>query len=140
IAPRIIEWASIAAYCFPSFITVRASVASATEGAAPNNPAKVFGFKRAEMNEKTQTTRPPIKKRTMMSVKLSSVRARQPCLALRPDLEGAWLPLALWFPGTCTSPCPGGDSSQKIPPTLQAGLGSCPKRFSGRNANDYGSP
>ena len=62
-APRIIERASALATAVPCVKTVKPSDAKATEGAAPNNPAKVFGFSRSEMSENAETTKPPIKKR-----------------------------------------------------------------------------
>ena len=40
---------------------MRPSEAKATEGAAPNNPAKVFGLSKSEISEKRETTKPPIK-------------------------------------------------------------------------------
>jgi len=49
IAPAIMEWASVEAYDVPSVATVSPKVASATDGAAPNSPAKVFGFNRSPM-------------------------------------------------------------------------------------------
>ena len=39
------ERASVAAYEGPSVATVRPNVAGATEGAAPNNPAKLLGLR-----------------------------------------------------------------------------------------------
>jgi hypothetical protein len=42
----IIERHSLLAYTFPSFEIARARVARATEGAAPNDPAKLVGLKK----------------------------------------------------------------------------------------------
>src|SRR5665213_629496 len=72
IAPPIMECASTAAYCFPFFETVSASVASATEGAAPKRPAKLFGENSPPRNENTATTAPPIKNLRRSSVNLSA--------------------------------------------------------------------
>ena len=63
------ECASTAAYCFPSFTTVSPSVASAIDGAAPNNPANVFGLNRSEISENAETTSPPIANRRRISLK-----------------------------------------------------------------------
>jgi hypothetical protein len=63
----IIDLASTLAYLWPSFATVRARVASATEGAAPNSPAKLLGFKRSPNREKAETTIPPIATLQMIS-------------------------------------------------------------------------
>jgi hypothetical protein len=61
--PTTMERASTAEYVFPFASIVIPSVASAIEGAAPNNPAKLFGFKTSPRTAKTETTRPPTKKR-----------------------------------------------------------------------------
>jgi hypothetical protein len=61
--PASIERASTAAYIFPFPSMVIPNVANAIEGAAPNNPAKLFGFKTSPRTAKTETTRPPTKKR-----------------------------------------------------------------------------
>jgi hypothetical protein len=58
-APHIIERASTAAYEIPWLATAKASVAKATEGAAPNKPAKLFGFSTSPSAENTETTSPP---------------------------------------------------------------------------------
>ena len=42
-APATMERASVAAKIVPSFHTAIPRLASATDGAAPNNPAKLFG-------------------------------------------------------------------------------------------------
>src|SRR6266513_2882632 len=68
-APITIEWASVPAMTLPSVDTVKQSVASATDGAAPNSPAKLFGLNRSEIRENTETTKPPIRKRRMISFK-----------------------------------------------------------------------
>jgi hypothetical protein len=57
--PAIIERASIEAYDLPSATIVRPNVARATDGAAPNNPAKLFGLSRSPITAKTETTAPP---------------------------------------------------------------------------------
>src|ERR1700722_8045135 len=45
-APAIMERASVAAYIFPFAAMVRPSVASAMDGAAPNNPANFLASAR----------------------------------------------------------------------------------------------
>src|SRR5215470_7633673 len=65
--PAIIDVASVEAYCAPSFMMVRPSVATATEGAAPNSPAKLFGLNTSPRTEKKETAIPPIRKRTRSS-------------------------------------------------------------------------
>jgi hypothetical protein len=57
----------VAALCLPSAMTESANVASATEGAAPNNPAKLFGLKRSPSSENVETDIPPMKKRIRIS-------------------------------------------------------------------------
>jgi hypothetical protein len=54
------DLASIEAYALPSFATVSAKVARETEGAAPNNPAKLRGFSNSPKRAKVETTAPPI--------------------------------------------------------------------------------
>ncbi len=66
-APPTIERASSAAKSFPSAEIVMPNVASATEGAAPKSPAKLLGFKISAIIAKSETTEPPIKKRTTSS-------------------------------------------------------------------------
>ena len=56
----IIERASIAAVAFVCLSAVNTSDDNATDGAAPNNPANVFGLKRSESSEKSETMEPPI--------------------------------------------------------------------------------
>src|ERR1700746_144434 len=68
--PAIIEVASVDAYCLPSFMRTRPSVASATDGAAPNSPAKLFGLKTSPRTEKNETAIPPIRKRSRSSFML----------------------------------------------------------------------
>jgi hypothetical protein len=63
-----IERASMDAYVRPSEEAVKASVARPTEGAAPNSPAKLFGFNTSPSAAKNETARPPIKKRKKSSV------------------------------------------------------------------------
>jgi hypothetical protein len=60
-APKTIEWASIAAYCAPCLDMVSPRVARAIEGAAPNNPAKLFGRKMSPMIANKLTTIPPMR-------------------------------------------------------------------------------
>jgi hypothetical protein len=62
-APAIIDVASDAAKCVPLVAMVSPSVARAIEGAALNNPEKVFGLKRSLITAKAETTAPPIKNR-----------------------------------------------------------------------------
>ena len=74
-APANIDRASTLAYPAPSLWTVRVNVASATDGAAPNNPANVFGLNTFPTTAKAETIIPPIKKRIITSWnKGSSVR------------------------------------------------------------------
>jgi hypothetical protein len=57
----------VAALSLPCAMTESAKVASATEGAAPNNPAKLFGLKRSPSSANVETDIPPIKKRMRIS-------------------------------------------------------------------------
>ena len=66
--PIIMERPSRAAYAGASFQKAIASVASATDGAALNNPAKLFGRKTSASRAKVETTNPPMKKRMTYSV------------------------------------------------------------------------
>ena len=61
IAPAFMERASEDA---PSVATVSAKVARATDGAAPNSPAKLFGFKRSPMIANAATIALPTRNRT----------------------------------------------------------------------------
>jgi hypothetical protein len=63
IAPVTIDWASAAAYERPDAMTVRTSVAKATDGAAPNKPAKLFGLRTVPIAANAETQTPPIKNR-----------------------------------------------------------------------------
>src|SRR5882724_5270783 len=47
---------------------VRISVTSATEGAAPNSPAKLLGLRTSPRTAKAETNRPPIMKRMEVSI------------------------------------------------------------------------
>jgi len=51
----------------PSSTTDSANVASATEGAAPNKPAKLFGVNTSPSSAKVETDIPPMKKRIRIS-------------------------------------------------------------------------
>jgi len=62
------ERPSRAAYAGPSFQKAIASVASAIDGAALNNPAKLFGRKTSASRAKVETANPPMKKRMTYSV------------------------------------------------------------------------
>lgn len=66
-----VDW--VAALSLPSAMTESARVASATEGAAPNKPAKLFGLKRSPSSAKVETDIPPIIKR----IRISFIMARQ---------------------------------------------------------------
>jgi len=66
-APAIIERHSTLAYNLPSFATPRAKVAKATDGAAPNNPAKLVGLNTPPIIAKVETTAPPIRNRIIVS-------------------------------------------------------------------------
>ena len=68
-APAIIERHSVSAKAFPSLEIASARVASATDGAAPNNPAKLVGLKRPPTVANAETTSPPIRKRAISSIK-----------------------------------------------------------------------
>lgn len=73
IAPAIIERASAAAYNCPSLATVSPRVASATDGAAPNNPAKLFGLRMSPIIANEETTSPPTKNRITICVIASPI-------------------------------------------------------------------
>jgi len=62
-APAIMERDSNAAYKEPWVATVSTRDARATEGAAPNKPAKLFGFRMVPKVENAETNSPPIRKR-----------------------------------------------------------------------------
>src|SRR5438105_12062928 len=66
--PIIMERPSIAAYVGPRFQKAMVRVASATDGAAPNKPAKLLGRKRSPRTAKIETANPPMKKRMTYSV------------------------------------------------------------------------
>src|SRR6201981_2226305 len=74
--PIIMERPSTAAYAGPSFQKAIASAASATDGAAPNNPAKLLGRKTSASRAKVETANPPMKKRMTYSVTPRPPRAR----------------------------------------------------------------
>src|SRR4051812_9669960 len=59
------------------------SVARATDGAAPNRPAKLFGRKMSPSRANAETTRPPRKKRTRNSLMASPPRGAPSGLLLR---------------------------------------------------------
>ena len=61
----------MAALSLPSTITDSANVARATEGAAPNRPAKLFGLKSSPSSANVETDIPPIKKRMRISFIMS---------------------------------------------------------------------
>jgi hypothetical protein len=63
----------VAALSLPSTMTDSANVASATEGAAPNKPAKLFGLKRSPRSAKVETDIPPMMKR----IRISFIMPRQ---------------------------------------------------------------
>jgi len=63
----IIDVDCVAALSLPSTMTDSANVASATEGAAPNKPAKLFGLKRSPSSAKVETDIPPMMKRIRIS-------------------------------------------------------------------------
>jgi hypothetical protein len=64
IAPAIMERASTLAYRAPSVAIVRLRVPSATDGAAPKSPAKLFGLNKSPKIANNVTTVPPMRKRT----------------------------------------------------------------------------
>lgn len=72
-APMTIERASRAAYRAPLAWIVSARVASATEGAAPKTPAKLFGREISPTMAKRQTAKPPSKNRTTNSIVMMSL-------------------------------------------------------------------
>src|SRR5437868_7640674 len=66
-----VDW--VAALSLPSVTTESANVASATEGAAPNKPAKLFGLKTSPSSAKVETDIPPMMKR----IRISFIMRRQ---------------------------------------------------------------
>ena len=68
IAPAIIDRHSTLAYAFPFCAITSPSVASATEGAAPHNPAKLVGFSMLPSSANAETTAPPIRNRIRISI------------------------------------------------------------------------
>src|SRR5579871_676152 len=73
-APAIIERASVAAYDGPSVAIVRARVANAIDGAAPNKPAKLLGFRMSPSAENADTTAPPTRKRNSITFHIEPYR------------------------------------------------------------------
>src|SRR5215472_214092 len=63
-APAAMERASSTAYELPSAAIVKPRVANATEGAAPNSPAKFLGLSELPSAAKAETTRPPTQNRS----------------------------------------------------------------------------
>src|SRR5436190_787208 len=91
-APTIIDRASTAAYDKPDRDAASASVVSATEGAAANTPAKLFGLNRSPSSANVATTAPPIANRMTISHMSTAVAFRLPlpCAdAVLDDLPGA---------------------------------------------------
>ena len=82
-----------AALFVPSTATDRAKVARATEGAAPNNPAKLLGLKRSPSKAKVETDTPPIKKRSSISF---TTRAERPRELQQVVLVVAYVALSQW--------------------------------------------
>src|SRR5438105_1976170 len=72
-APATIERDSVATYRAPSVETVRQRVARATEGAAPNSPAKLLGLNKSPNSANAETTAPPIRNRRKISFMANSV-------------------------------------------------------------------
>ena len=71
IAPAIMERASRAAYQEPSVAIVKASVARAIDGAAPNNPAKLFGLRIFPKVANAETKSPPTRNRNKSDVSMT---------------------------------------------------------------------
>ena len=80
-APKIIDLASVAANNFPSLQIVNPSVPIATEGAAAKSPAKLLGFNASANAAKSDTTRPPIRKRKRICIGrlLGKITRRRKC-------------------------------------------------------------
>ena len=78
IAPAIMERASRAAYQEPSVAIVKPSVARAIDGAAPNNPAKLFGLRIFPKVANAETKSPPTRNRNKSDVSMTDP---QYCLA-----------------------------------------------------------
>jgi hypothetical protein len=74
IAPAIMERASLAAYQGPSVAIVKPSVARAIDGAAPNNPAKLFGLRIFPNVENAETKRPPIRNRNKSDLRMADLQ------------------------------------------------------------------
>src|ERR1700729_1187934 len=74
------ERASRVAYAVPLLAIVSPKVANATEGAAPNSPAKLLGFNTSPRAENSATTIPPTKKRK--SISLNGITRLHAALAL----------------------------------------------------------
>jgi hypothetical protein len=73
-APTTMDRASRAAYTFPSAKTVNPRVAKATDGAAPNRPAKLFGFSTSPRQANRETIVPPTRNRNKYCSKAGSYR------------------------------------------------------------------
>ncbi len=71
IAPAIMERASRAAYQEPSVAIVKPSVARAIDGAAPNNPAKLFGLRIFPKVANAETKSPPTRNRNKSDVSMT---------------------------------------------------------------------
>src|ERR1700693_1472559 len=72
IAPAIMERASSAAYQEPAVAIVNASVARAIDGAAPNNPAKLFGLRIFPKVANAETKSPPTRNRNNSDVSMTN--------------------------------------------------------------------
>jgi hypothetical protein len=82
----------LAAYAAPFVATASPKEASATEGAAPNKPAKLFGFNRSPRTANKETIVPPIRNRTRSCVmKVSPLRfCRQECDDVNDPLDATY--------------------------------------------------
>jgi hypothetical protein len=73
-APAIIDLDSVPAYILPFFAIANVRVASATDGAALNKPAKLGGLKRLPIVANADTSKPPITNRIRPSDKVNPSR------------------------------------------------------------------
>jgi hypothetical protein len=84
VAPAIIERASKAAYREPSVAMVKPSVARAIDGAAPNSPAKLFGFSTFPKAANAETKSPPTRNRNKSDLTTATPNIPQYRTALPP--------------------------------------------------------
>ena len=90
-APTTMDRASRAAYAFPSAKIVSPSVARATDGAAPNKPAKLFGFSTSLRQANSKTIVPPTRNRNKYCSKRNPYHRHASHLTSRCVLQSCYI-------------------------------------------------